>query len=74
MGRASAIEVSNDVKQLTQSSLTFKFSKQGARLIMWDVNEEANKETQKILRELGYHDNVTVDFEWALQHLFATFR
>ncbi|KAI6174627.1 Protein dhs-3 [Aphelenchoides bicaudatus] len=49
MGRASAIE----------------FSKQGVRLIMWDVNEEANKETQKILHELGYHDNVTMTVDLA---------
>jgi hypothetical protein len=27
---------------------------------MWDANKEANEETQKMLRELGYHGNVTV--------------
>ncbi|KAI6226270.1 Protein dhs-3 [Aphelenchoides fujianensis] len=47
MGRASAIE----------------FAKQGVRLILWDVNEAGNKETEKIIREMGYQEvhTMTVD-------------
>jgi NAD(P)-dependent dehydrogenase (short-subunit alcohol dehydrogenase family) len=32
---------------------------------MWDVNEEANAETQNILRETGYHDTVTMTVDLA---------
>lgn len=47
MGRASA----------------FEFAKQGVRLIMWDVNEESNNETVKMLHGMGYDDihPMTVD-------------
>ncbi|KAI6195838.1 hypothetical protein M3Y94_01035900 [Aphelenchoides besseyi] len=49
MGRASAIE----------------FAKQGVRLILWDVNEEGNKETEKIIRQMGYSDVVTMTVDLA---------
>jgi len=49
IGRASSIE----------------FSKQGVKLIMWDVNTEANEETQKILHNMGYTDNIAMTVDLA---------
>ncbi|KAI6195921.1 hypothetical protein M3Y94_01046300 [Aphelenchoides besseyi] len=35
-----------------------KFAEQGVRLILWDVNEDDNMETLRILELLGYTDDV----------------
>ncbi|KAI6171335.1 Epidermal retinol dehydrogenase 2 [Aphelenchoides bicaudatus] len=48
-------------------SAAIEFSKQGVFLIMWEVNEEANLETQRILHQLGYHDNVTMTVDVSSQ-------
>ena len=33
-----------------------QFAKEGVKLILWDVNEAANRETEQILRSMGYED------------------
>ncbi len=33
--------------------MSLRFAKLGSQLILWDVNESANEETAKMVRELG---------------------